>query len=357
MNRFPPLQRWWVTYLLVGALAVIATLWGIATVAGFLAPVRHILLVLLFATIFAFLLSPFVEFLKRFIPRPIAIAIAFFGALALVVFGSTFIATPLVQESRGLVERVPEYVRTLQSDDPIAIAGVEIPGALRRDVGLAVAERAGDLVERSAALVVGFAIAIVDVVLVLVLSLYLIAAWPKIRSGLLYVLPPKHRPGMERFQGDVANVFGRYVRGQLLLGLVIGLANLIAFSLIGLPYAVLLAVLAGILELIPIIGPIVAGAVASMVALFQPEPIPLVIWVILAATLIQQLENHILVPRISGGAVGIHPLAALLSVLVGVQLFGIIGGLFAVPVAGFIALYGGRWLSARPDDEAVPIRV
>jgi predicted PurR-regulated permease PerM len=95
---------------------------------------------------------------------------------------------------------------------------------------------------------------------------------------------------------------------------------------------VFLGVLAGLLELVPIIGPIVAGAVAALVALTQP--FPTVLWVIGAAILIQQLENNLLVPRISGGAVGLHPLAALLAVLVGAEVAGIVGAIFAVPVTG-----------------------
>jgi predicted PurR-regulated permease PerM len=181
-------------------------------------------------------------------------------------------------------------------------------------------------------------------VLVLVLALYLLGAAPRIRAGIQYLLPERHRAEARRIEDEVAELFGRYVRGQLFLALVIGVVSLIAFSLLGVRYALLLGVLAGIFELIPIVGPIAAGTVAALVALFQP--FPLVIWVIVAATAIQQLENHILVPRISGGAVGIPPLAALLAVLVGIQLLGIAGGLFAVPIAGLIFLYGGRWLRA-----------
>src|SRR5213594_3238324 len=125
---------------------------------------------------------------------------------------------------------------------------------------------------------------------------------------------------------------GQLFRGQLILGLIVGTLSAIAYLVLGVPYAVFLGVLGGILELVPIVGPIIAGAAAALVALTQP--FPLVLWVILAAIAIQQIENNLLVPRISGEAVGLHPLAALLAVLVGVELAGLPGAIFAVPLTG-----------------------
>ncbi len=347
MRKPPQIQQWWVSYVLVGAAALIAVLWALGSLAGFLAPVRELIFVLLFGIVLAFLLSPVVQLLQRVMPRWLAIVIAFLGALTLLVAGIATISAPVVSQARTLTARIPEAVALMQNPDPITIAGFQIPGDVKQRFGAVLAERGGELVERSAGIVMRVVTAVVDIVLVLVLALYLLGSAPKIRAGIQYLLPLQWRPTAGRVEDELADVFGRYVRGQLLLGLVIGVLNFAAFSILGLPYALLLAVMAGILELIPIVGPIVAGAVAASVALFQPEPFPLVLWVIVAATAIQQLENHLLVPRISGGAVGIHPLAALLSVAVGIQIFGIAGGLFAVPVAGVVALYLRRWLAAR----------
>lgn len=346
-----PLHRWWVTYVLVAASAVVAVLWALGSLGGFLAPVRELIFVLLFGMVVAFLLSPVVAFLQRTMPRWLAVLIAFLGALLLVSVGLALIATPVVSQGRNLTSRIPEAVEMLQSPEPLQLGGFQIPGDVKQRIGTALAERGGQLVEQSAGLVLRVVTAVVDIVLVLVLALYMLGAANRIRSSILHLLPRRWRPVAEQAEDELADVFGRYVRGQLLLGLVIGLLNFAAFTALGLPYAALLAVLAGILELVPIVGPIVAGTVAASVAIFQPEPFPLTIWVIIAATAIQQLENHLLVPRISGGAVGIHPLAALLSVAIGIQVFGIAGGLFAVPVAGVIALYGRRWLAARDARE------
>ena len=129
---------------------------------------------------------------------------------------------------------------------------------------------------------------------------------------------------------------GQLFRGQLILGLIVGTLSAIAYLVLGVPYAVFLGVLAGILELVPIVGPIIAGAAAALVALTQP--FPLVLWVILAAIAIQQIENNLLVPRISGEAVGLHPVAALLAIVVGADVGGVVGALFAVPFAGIASV-------------------
>lgn len=354
MRQRPPIQQWWVSYVFVAAAAVIAVLWALGSLGGFLAPVRELIFVVLFGIVVAFLLSPVVGLLGRVMPRWLAIVIAFLGALAILVGAIATISAPVVSQARTLTGRIPEAVELMQNPDPISVAGFQIPGDVKQRFGTVLAERGGELVERSAGVVMRVVTAVVDIVLVLVLALYLLGSAAKIRAGIQYLLPRRWRPAAARVEDELSDVFGRYVRGQLLLGLVIGTLNFIAFSILGLPYALLLAVMAGILELIPIVGPIVAGAVAASVALFQPEPFPLVVWVIVAATAIQQLENHLLVPRISGGAVGIHPLAALLSVAIGIQVFGIAGGLFAVPVAGVVALYGRRWLAAREAAYAKP---
>jgi predicted PurR-regulated permease PerM len=169
-------------------------------------------------------------------------------------------------------------------------------------------------------------------VFVFVLGIYLLASGPAVRRWVLDLVPADRRAGAARVEAEARRVFGSYVRGQLILGLIVGTLSAIAYLVLGVPYAVFLGVLAGILELVPIVGPLIAGAAAALVALTQP--FPLVIWVILAAIAIQQIENNLLVPRISGEAVGLHPLAALLAVLIGVELAGLAGAIFAVPLTG-----------------------
>jgi predicted PurR-regulated permease PerM len=123
-------------------------------------------------------------------------------------------------------------------------------------------------------------------------------------------------------------------------------------ALLGLPYAIVLGVLAGLFELVPMFGPILSAVPAVIVALFLP--FPTVVWVLLFFLVIQQVENNILVPRISGHAVGLHPLGAMFALLAGFQLAGVLGGLFAVPFAGVVwVLMSAAYRNAVAREEPV----
>lgn len=332
----PPLERWWVTYLGVGAAATIAFIGALWAVAQVIVQLLHPILLLLFGVVVAFVLAPLATRLQPIVRRRgIAILVAFVVALVVALGGLGLIATPLIQQGRALVDQLPEAARYLRGEQPIVILGYEIPPEIRLQVGAAVAERGGEFAGRVVEIIARAVTAVVDIVLVLVLALYLLVSAERIRAFLLRLVPAGQRRAAERVELETVRVFGAYVRGQLLLALIVGVLSTAAYGILGLDYWLILGVFAGIMELVPFIGPIVAGAAAAGVALFQP--FPLVLWVIAAATLIQQVENHLLVPRISGGAVGLHPLAVLLAVLFAVEAFGILGALFAVPVVGVIA--------------------
>jgi predicted PurR-regulated permease PerM len=133
-----------------------------------------------------------------------------------------------------------------------------------------------------------------------------------------------------------------YVLGQGLLCLAIGLLSLLAYLLIGLPNALVLALLAGVLEAVPLIGPLLGAIPAGLVALsVGPDKL---IWVILATVVIQQLENSLLVPRIMRMAVGVNPFVTLLALAAFGSLFGIAGALMAIPLAAIIQLVLERFL-------------
>ena len=329
----PPIQRWWVTYFVMGALAVVIVLVGFMLVLNLLAPLSRVILLVMFGVIVAFLLAPLVERLQRPLRRRgLAIGLGAAAALIVLVGGLALLAVPLVRETRELAEAAPRYAQMLSSDEPITVLGVEISGEVRQRIGQEVGARASEWSALAAQTALRVAGGLVDVVFVFVLGIYLLASGPAIRRWLLELVPATRRRDAARVEQDARRVFGSYVRGQLILGLIVGTLSAIAYFVLGVPYAVFLGVLAGILELVPMVGPIVAGAAAAFVAL--TEPFPLVLWVVLAAIAIQQIENNLLVPRITGQAVGLHPLAALLAVLIGVELAGLAGAIFAVPLTG-----------------------
>ena len=337
----PPLTTWWVTRVLVAAAAVVAVIIAFQLVFAALAELAHVIVLVVFGVIMAFVLAPLVERLAPRTGRAVAVVLTALVALVVLVGSLAALAVPLVRETAELAREVPRFVELFSSPESINIAGIEISGEVRQRIGTEIGARLGDWSQQAARGALRVGAGILDFLVVFVIGIYFLASAPQVRRWVHSMIPTRQRAEFRRIELDAARLFGRYIRGQLLLGVIIGTVSAIAYLILGVPYAVFLGVIAGVLELVPIAGPIVAGAIAAVVSL--TEPFPLVVWVILAATAIQQLENHILVPRISGTAVGLHPLAALLAVLVGIEVAGVVGALFAVPLAGLAwSIYRAR---------------
>ena len=329
------------TRVLIAAAAIVAVLVALRLIFEALSELSHVFVLVVFGIVIAFALAPIVERIGRRTGRSVAVLLTALIALIAVVGALVALAVPLVRETAELAREVPRVVAMASSNEPINVAGIEISGEVRQRIGAELGARVGDWSQEAARAALRVGAGIFDFLIVFVLGIYFLASAPAVRRWVDGIVPTKQRGEFRRIELEAARLFGRYIRGQLLLGLIIGSVSAIAYLVLGVPYAVFLGVLAGILELVPIAGPIVAGAVAALVSL--TEPFPLVIWVILAATAIQQLENHLLVPRIAGNAVGLHPIAALLAVLVGVEVAGVVGALFAVPLTGLAwSIYRAR---------------
>lgn len=346
MSERPPIQRWWVTYVLVAAAAIVAVVAAVDAVARALAPLAHLGLVVFLATVVAFLLEPVASGIERIARRRApAILVTFLLAFAFLAGVLALLATPLVSESSRLADQIPGYVSRLQSAEPLTVLGFQVPDEVRVRAGAAAGEVGGRFAAEAVAIVVAIVNRVVDVFLVLVIALYLLLDDRRIRTLGLRALPARHRDRVEAVETEVVRVFGAYVRGQLVLAFLVGVAATITLLALGVPYALFLGVFAGVVELVPVLGSILGAVPAVLVALFQP--FPLVLWVIIAFVVIQQVESNVLVPRISGHAVGLHPLAAMLALLGGLEVGGILGALFAVPLAGVAWVFVSAALRAR----------
>ena len=347
-ERRAPLARWWVTRVLIAAAAVVAVVVAWRLVFEALSELSHVIVLVVFGIVIAFVLAPLVERIRRVVRRRgVAVAITAITALVVVIAALGSLVVPLVRETSALAIDVPRYAAMLSSDEPVSVGGFVISGEVRQRIGEEVGARIGDWSRDAAGAALRVGASIIDFFFIFVLGVYLLASAPQVNGWVHSVIPVKQRDDFHRIETEAARLFGAYIRGQLLLGVIVGTLSGIAYFVLGVPYAVLLGLLAGIFELVPIVGPVVAGAVAALVALTQP--FPLVVWVVLAAIAIQQIENNLLVPRISGGSVGLHPLAAFLAVLVGVEIAGIIGALFAVPLTGL------AWSIYRARNETPPV--
>lgn len=180
---------------------------------------------------------------------------------------------------------------------------------------------------------------------VLILSFYLTVSHDGVERFLLAILPNRYEQYAIAVFKRTKYKIGRWLRAQILLSLGIGASVWIAMSVLGVPYAFLLGVLAAILELIPIVGPIFAGAISVLVALSQS--FNLAVYTLFVFLVIQQLENHVLIPLVMTQQVGIHPAIIIISLLAGGALAGVVGIILAVPATVFLTELVEDWASEK----------
>jgi predicted PurR-regulated permease PerM len=320
--------------LLAGA-AVLWVLWQIVS------PILRTLVLFALAAVLAFALSSPVNMVARRIGNRVAAIVLVYLLVGIIVVGGVvLLAGPFVTQASELVAALPQYAGELQARAPevqtrLGQYGIQADlDQLKASATGAVEQGATDVLQHLVGTLAELGGMVLDFVLALVISLYLLVDGPGLGQRSLAAIPKQHRPKALFLQDNVSRVLGGYLRGQLTLAAVIGLATGVGMALLGLPYAVVLGVLAGLFELVPMFGPILSAVPAVIVALFLP--FPTVVWVVLFFLVIQQIENNVLAPRISGHAVGLHPLGAMFALLAGFQLAGVLGGLFAVPFAGVV---------------------
>jgi predicted PurR-regulated permease PerM len=171
----------------------------------------------------------------------------------------------------------------------------------------------------------------------------------RIIRNLLLWAPRNRREQIREFVSEAEEKVGRFILGQGALCLVIGVMAYIAYLIIGLPYALILALLAGIMEAVPVIGPALGAIPALMVALtYDPTK---TLWVVLATIIIQGLENYLLVPRVMKKSVGINSIVVILSLAAFTSLLGLAGAILAIPIAAIVQLFINRFMVTKDGSE------
>lgn len=304
-------------------LAALVFLWAVSQVVVRLV---HIVVVVLLALVLAFALEPLLRLAQRFLPRALAAVLIYAFALGLLAGFVLIAGPPALSQAEGLATRLPSYLDQLNGFQPLH--GTDLAGSLRGFVESAL----------SSAVTVATAIAggVVDAALVLVLGFWFMVDGRRMADLAVGFVPAAQRDKAGFVRDAVSKVLGAYIRGQLTMAMIIGTSAGVGSWLLGVHYPVLIGILAFLFELIPMVGPILASLPAVMISLTQP--FPLVLYVILFFVVMQLIENNVLAPRITGGAVGLHPVAALLAIVIGADLGGVVGALFAVPIAGIASV-------------------
>jgi predicted PurR-regulated permease PerM len=277
-------------------------------------------------------------------PRGLVVLAVYVVVITLVSSASGLILQIVIVEVQNLVNGIPVY-------GPRIVDGVNqvldlIPGARDLVADFDIAEQLSGIVSQVFGVVgqavfvfrqvIGLLSGILDVLMILLLALYITTDGPRIGRYLRAFLPPDRHEQAARVTARIFVRLGGWVSGQLLLCVIIGFVSWLGLTLIGVPYAVVLALIAGIMEAVPNVGPLIAAVPAVIVAaLYSPWQALLVAILYL---LIQQLENYVIVPRVMSKAVELHPLAVLLALMVGGELMGVLGAVLAVPVTAAISV-------------------
>lgn len=305
--------------------------------------IRDILFLFFLSLLFAVLIEPFAEWLaKRNIPRGIAVFIVvgvLFGLLAALF--SVLLPVVLVQ-SEGLLSNFGAlWERVVNASDLVR------EFAARAGILESVTQTAHSLEPNLAgaarglfSTVSGLFNSVFSTVLVIVLTYYMVVQEDVMKSFFQSCAPDHYRPFISQLVTRIEEKLGYWLRGQLMLSILIGVLVYVGLLILGVPYALLLGVLAGMMEVVPYVGPVLAAIPAVFVAFAQnPEQPVHAVLVLLLFVIIQQVENHLLVPKVMQKAVGINPIVSIISILVGVKLAGIIGGLLAIPVATIVLVF------------------
>lgn len=297
------------------ALIILGIVW-------FLFEIKTILISLFIAVIISSTLNPIAEKLEaKKIPRTLSILIFYL----LLITGTVLLIIPLLpfisQQGHSLATNFPTYVTQLNFALGNPVSNQDINSLINSELNFI----GQNILATSSKILGGFITAIST----LVISFYLSLEHAKLKKGFVSLFSKDKQELASKIVNESEAKLGSWVRGQFILCLFIGTLTYVALRLLGVEYALVLAIIAGILEIIPTVGPIISAIPAVIVAL-AISPVSAV-GIIAAYLLIQQAENNLLVPKIMNSAVGLSPIVIILAVVTGSQLMGIPGALLAIP--------------------------
>lgn len=304
------------------------------------------------ALVLAYILLPVVTFfeggIKRFVPRfggarAVAIVLTYLAAILAAALFFLLIAPVVSEQFEVLWENRQEIAGFVEDlvDDGLRQYRASVPEEIQAQIDSAL-RQAGARLSAAAQAAIGQTVSAVTSTVAFIAGLVIVPVWlfyvlydqNRFMRKAVEVIPAQVRPDTVNVMRISDRILSQYLRGQLLLCLVVGVAATIGLALLGVPFFAVLGLIAGIFEILPFVGPIIGMVPAVLVAVIE-RPI-LGLWTLLLFIGIQQVENTVLVPRISGKAVELHPALIVLVLIIGSQVAGLAGAILAVPVTAII---------------------
>lgn len=324
-----------VPWRLLGLLAAAAgVLW-------FLYWIRPVLTPFFLAAVLAYVLAPAVDYLERQgLGRGWGILLIY-ALLGLVAGGLVgFVLPGFLRELNRLTDVLPAYtveVKNWLDNWQTRYSRAPVPPGLRQvidDTLRGLEARALAVTEGVAGAMFGLVSGLMNLILAPFLAFYLLVDLPRIKRGLVFVLPTRSRGRWLSLLEEVDRVVSGFIRGQLLLSAMMGVLTSVVLALLGMRFAVVVGIITALTEFVPYFGPLI-GAVPAL-ALASLDSLGMVVKVLIAWFVLHQIEGAVLSPKIMGESVGLHPLTVIFALLAGGELFGVAGMILAVPVTAVL---------------------
>ncbi len=328
--------------------------------------VRGIITPFVIAAILAYLFSPLIDqVLERIhIPRIVAVLAFYVILIGALVVGVTLLSGRLATEVTQLRQQGPDIVsnavQQFTGGRDIDLFGNTVTP---NQIANALNQSVQDFMQTpTGALAVAKSVAegLLNGILMLLVMFYLLLDGKKMAAAMLRFVPADRRDHVSTIMDDIHKVLGFYLRGQLLLILLVSVVMYLILSLaFNLPFALPIAILSGFLEIIPLVGPALAASIAAIIALATPYlGIGGALWILLTYFIVRQIEDQVVMPLVVGRAVHLHPIITTFAVLAGGAIAGLLGTLLAVPIAAavnVVANYAFPPLSDEHSDTPQPL--
>ncbi|MFH1194027.1 MAG: AI-2E family transporter [bacterium] len=300
----------------------------------FLYVISDIVVIFIVAFILATLIYPAADWCaKKRIPRAIAVLLVYLVLIGLIALIVTLLIPPLVEQSgqmfSNLFEFTDSFIKRIEPLKNIIINNDLMQGGTNPLASLEAS--LPKAISGVFSTVTGVLGGVVSFVLILVLAFYMVIEGDALKKFFRSIAPERYQPHLVGLFTRAEHKMGLWLRGTLILGLIVGILVYVGLLILGVKYALVLAILAGILEMIPYLGPPVSAIPAVILAFSQTPAKGLLVMILYV--IVQQLENHILAPKIMQKATGINPVVSILSFGIGFKVAGVLGALLAIPVA------------------------